>query len=71
MVTAGEQLQITRQIASLFSKLKNCTLHNQYGPSESHVVTAFTLTGPPSSWVALPPIGRPITNTQIYVLDRH
>ena len=71
VVTAGEQLQITRQIASLFSKLKNCTLHNQYGPSESHVVTAFTLTGPPSSWVALPPIGRPIANTQIFVLDRH
>ncbi|MBD2773049.1 polyketide synthase [Iningainema tapete] len=69
IITAGEQLQITRQIANWFTKLQNCTLHNHYGPSESHVVTAFTLTGSPSDWPALPPIGRPIANTQIYLLD--
>jgi amino acid adenylation domain-containing protein len=69
VVTAGEQLQITRQIVNWFAKLKNCTLHNHYGPSETHVVTAFTLTGTPESWPALPPIGCPITNTQIYLLD--
>ncbi len=69
VITAGEQLKITRQIANWFTKLKNCTLHNHYGPSESHVVTAFTLTGSPSDWPALPPIGRPISNTQIYLLD--
>ena len=71
IITAGEQLQITRQIAGLFGKLKGCTLHNQYGPCESHVVTAFTLTGSPSDWPALPPIGCPIANTQIYLLDCH
>ena len=71
IITAGEQLQITRHIASLFGKLKGCTLHNQYGPCESHVVTAFSLTGSPSDWPALPPIGRPIANTQIYLLDSH
>ena len=69
IITAGEQLRISRQIKNLFSKLKNCTLQNQYGPSESHVVTAFTLTGSPSYWPAFPPVGRPITNTQIYILD--
>jgi len=71
VITAGEQLQITRSIASLFGTLEGCTLHNQYGPSESHVVTAFTLTGSPSDWSALPPIGRPIDNTQIHLLDKH
>lgn len=69
IITAGEQLKITRPIASWFTKLQNCTLHNHYGPSESHAVTAFTLTGSPSDWAALPPIGRPIANTQIYLLD--
>jgi amino acid adenylation domain-containing protein len=69
IISAGEQLQITRPIASWFTKLQNCTLHNNYGPSESHAVTAFTLTGSPSDWPALPPIGRPIANTQIYLLD--
>ena len=69
IITAGEQLQITRQIANWLTKLQNCILHNHYGPSESHVVTAFTLIGSPSDWPALPPIGRPIANTQIYLLD--
>jgi amino acid adenylation domain-containing protein len=69
IITGGEQLKITRQIANWFTKLKNCTLHNHYGPSESHVVTTFTLTGSPKDWPTLPPIGRPITNAQIYLLD--
>jgi amino acid adenylation domain-containing protein len=70
MITAGEQLQITQPIANLFRKLQGCTLCNQYGPSESHVVTAFTLKGLPTAWPTLPPIGHPIANTQIYLLDR-
>ncbi|NEP32365.1 non-ribosomal peptide synthetase, partial [Moorena sp. SIO3B2] len=70
VITAGEQLQITPAIASFFSQLKDCSLHNHYGPSESHVVTAFTLTGSTQNWSALPPIGRPIANTQIYILDQ-
>jgi amino acid adenylation domain-containing protein len=69
IVTAGEQLQITQQIASLFLKLEGCALQNQYGPSESHVVTEFRLMGSPTGWLALPPIGRPIANTQLYILD--
>ncbi len=69
VITAGEQLQITPAIRKFFGILANCTLHNHYGPSESHVVTAFTLTSPVENWSALPPIGRPISNTQIYVLD--
>jgi len=70
VITAGEQLQITPAIANLFSQLKDCSLHNQYGPSESHVVTASTLKGSTDNWSALPPIGRPIVNTQIYILDQ-
>ena len=69
VITAGEQLQITPQIARLFAGGSR-TLQNQYGPSESHVVTAFTLSGPPREWPSLPPIGRPIANTRIYLLDR-
>ncbi|RUR73747.1 hypothetical protein PCC6912_55240 [Chlorogloeopsis fritschii PCC 6912] len=69
VITAGEQLRITTAIAHLFTQLPNCSLHNHYGPSETHVVTAFTLTGSPQSWLALPPIGQAIANTQIYLLD--
>ena len=70
IITAGEQLEITPQISELFRRLKDCTLHNHYGPSETHVVTAHALSGAVNDWPKLPPIGRPIANTQIYVLDQ-
>ncbi|MEO5803895.1 MAG: amino acid adenylation domain-containing protein [Verrucomicrobiota bacterium] len=70
VITAGEQLQITPTIVKFFSELPDCALHNQYGPSETHVVTAFKLEGPPQSWPALPSIGKPIANTEIYLLDQ-
>ncbi|BAT56666.1 amino acid adenylation domain-containing protein (plasmid) [Nostoc sp. NIES-3756] len=69
VITAGEQLRITDAIAHLFSQLPNCTLHNHYGPSETHVVTAFTMSGLPQDWPTLPPIGKAIANSNIYLLD--
>ena len=71
IITAGEQLQITPAISQWFSKLNNCTLHNHYGPSETHVVTTFTLTNSVNTWPLLPAIGQPIANTQIYILDKY
>lgn len=69
VITAGEQLRITETIASWFSRLPDCTLYNHYGPTESHVVTSYTLTGSPETWPILPPIGQPIDETEIYILD--
>ena len=44
-------------------------LCNEYGPAETHVVTALDLSAPTELWPALPNIGRPITNVRTYVLD--
>jgi amino acid adenylation domain-containing protein/thioester reductase-like protein len=71
IITAGEQLQITPAISEWFSQLTNCTLQNHYGPSETHAVTSFTLSNSVENWSPLPPIGRPIWNTQIYILDKY
>ncbi|MFN6466411.1 MAG: non-ribosomal peptide synthetase, partial [Nostoc sp. DedVER02] len=71
IITAGEQLQITPAISQWLSKLTDCTLHNHYGPSESHVIITFTLNNSVEAWPLLPPIGRPIANTQIYILDKY
>jgi surfactin family lipopeptide synthetase C len=71
VITAGEQLVITPELRELFERLDNCVLINQYGPSETHVVTAYSLPATAGDWPPLPPIGRPIANTQIYVLDRN
>ncbi|MEH2062943.1 MAG: amino acid adenylation domain-containing protein [Nostoc sp.] len=69
VTTTGEQLQITPAIVKLFKSLPHCSFHNHYGPSETHVVTALTLDQNPDSWPTYPSIGRPIANTQIYILD--
>ena len=69
IITAGEQLRIGAEIRTLFENLAGCRLHNHYGPTETHVVTALTLESNPREWPTLPSIGRPIANTQLYVLD--
>src|SRR6185295_2612813 len=69
VITAGEQLKITPQVARFFQRLDGCTLDNHYGPTEAHLVTMWRLEGDAGSWPKLPPIGRPITNEQVYVLD--
>ncbi|MBE9211187.1 amino acid adenylation domain-containing protein [Plectonema cf. radiosum LEGE 06105] len=73
IITAGEQLQMTTALTNFLTRLPNCTLQNQYGPSETHVVTAFTLepNADTQKFSSLPPIGRPIANTQIYILNSH
>ncbi len=71
IITAGEQLQITPALETLFEHLPGCVLSNHYGPTESHVITAYDLTGPPSAWPRLPPIGYPVANSQVYLLDAH
>ena len=68
VITAGEQLQITRAIAELFTALPEARLFNHYGPSETHVVTSHELTGAPSTWPALPPIGVALPNVELAVL---
>ncbi|NHB98928.1 AMP-binding protein, partial [Photorhabdus stackebrandtii] len=35
----------------------------------SHVTTAYILDQDPNRWPTLPPIGRPIANNRIYILD--
>lgn len=46
-----------------------CLLANHYGPTESTVVTTWTSVPVESDGHAAPAIGRPIANTEVYVLD--
>jgi len=46
-------------------------LVNLYGPTEYTVVTTWGIVSPHERTQAPPPIGRPIDNTQVYLLDRH
>lgn len=69
MITAGEALRITNSIIRFYKMLPHARLYNQYGPTESHVVTELQLTGDPALWEPLPAIGKPIYNTDIWILD--
>jgi amino acid adenylation domain-containing protein len=71
IIPAGEALQITARVAELLRNLPGCVVRNHYGPSETHVVTEHVLSGDPSTWPALPPIGKPIDNVRAYLLDAH
>lgn len=64
VITAGEQLRITPAVRALFTVLPDCVLHNHYGPTETHVVTAHELRGDPNAWPELPPIGRPLPHAR-------
>ncbi|OKJ94619.1 hypothetical protein AMK26_32945 [Streptomyces sp. CB03234] len=70
VITAGEQLYATPAIRRFFTAAcPGARLENQYGPSETHVVTAHPLTGAPSAWPDRPSIGRPVPGSRVYVLD--
>lgn len=71
VIIAGDKLQVTDNVRGFFEKLPQARLINQYGPTESHVVSAHTLEGPAAGWPVHPSIGQPIDNVQLYVLDEH
>jgi len=69
VITAGEPLHATRALRDWFRKLPDAHLVNQYGPTETHVVTAHPLGTDPARWPQAPPIGQPISGIQVQVLD--
>lgn len=70
VIATGEPLRISPMLRALFARLPNCRLHNHYGPSETHLATAFPLPRDPATWPERPSIGNAIANARIYVLGR-
>lgn len=71
VISAGERLQISPALVRMFERFPDCHLHNHYGPTESHAITAYTLKGAPSDWPALPPVGSALPSAEIYILDEN
>ena len=69
IVCGGEQLQVTEEVVTMYRRIPGGLLHNQYGPTESHFVTGHRLVGDSGDWPRLPPIGKPLFNCRMYVLD--
>ena len=68
VIVAGDALHVTPAIVRLFRACP-ASLINQYGPTETHVATSYALDGSSMRWPLRPPIGRPISNAKVYVLD--
>ncbi|MDM8515210.1 amino acid adenylation domain-containing protein [Desulfobacterales bacterium HSG16] len=71
IVTSGEALKIFPELADYLLRHPNVRLHNQYGPTETHVITAHTISSELGNIKTYPPIGKPIANTEIYILDEY
>jgi amino acid adenylation domain-containing protein len=69
VIVAGEQLKLTEDIKNLVTQ-KSIRIVNQYGPTEAHVVTSYVVDSSSSSCPPLPPIGKPISNTRIYIVTK-
>ncbi|HYP40107.1 MAG TPA: amino acid adenylation domain-containing protein [Chloroflexia bacterium] len=65
---AGEPLQQTI-VQQVYERVPGCRVFNLYGPTEDTTYSTFALMEKGSA--RLPHIGRPITNSQVYLLDRH
>ncbi|MEU4890933.1 amino acid adenylation domain-containing protein [Streptomyces sp. NPDC044780] len=68
----GEALVLSDEVKAFFrDNPGNRRLINGYGPTETHMATEFPLPESVAQWPDEPPIGHPIANTHLYVLDRY
>lgn len=70
VVVSGEKLHVDDNIRSFFSTYTHVSLSNQYGPAETHVVSTYMMPKNIDRWTSVPPIGKPIDNVSLYVLNK-
>lgn len=69
IIVAGEQLLIPDNLKKILRD-KKIYIHNHYGPSETHVITTYTIDFA-QNIPSIPCIGKPIANNDIYILDKY
>ncbi|MEG4939661.1 amino acid adenylation domain-containing protein [Microcoleus sp. F4-D5] len=70
LLAGGDVLSVPH-VQKLLREVPNCKLINGYGPTENTTFTCCFAIAPDSQITNSVPIGRPIANTQVYILDRH
>ncbi|MDZ8052910.1 MAG: non-ribosomal peptide synthetase [Aulosira sp. ZfuCHP01] len=70
LLAGGDVLSVPH-VQKFLQTVKNCQLINGYGPTENTTFTCcYSITAPLQPGVSIP-IGRPIANTQVYILDEN
>ena len=67
IITAGEALVVTDGMKDLIDA--GIQIHNHYGPAETHVATTYIVDK--NNIYTYPPIGKPISNSNIHILDKN
>ncbi|OME44370.1 non-ribosomal peptide synthetase, partial [Paenibacillus odorifer] len=71
IIVAGEQLKMLPGLQKLMRNVPELKIYNHYGPSETHVVTSYEINNGNYQNYDLPPIGKPIDNVKLYILDKN
>ena len=58
-------------VGKFFKVFKSVELHNLYGPTEASIDVSYRPCSPKDAGLATLPIGKPIANTQLYILDKN
>ncbi|MBM7775499.1 amino acid adenylation domain-containing protein [Actinokineospora baliensis] len=69
ITTGGDRLRLTATTKKWLEQLPGLSLTNGYGLTETHLVTAARLTGDVTGWPEHPPVGAPLSNVRVYLLD--
>ncbi|GAA1983364.1 amino acid adenylation domain-containing protein [Catenulispora subtropica] len=69
VVQGGEALVLSGAMRRFFDAEPRRRLHNYYGPTETHAATGHTVERPVGEQGGTVPIGAPIWNTRIHLLD--
>src|SRR5262249_54040149 len=64
----GEQLRVTPEIRALCAANPGLILENHYGPTETHEVASYTMSGSPRGFPTLAPIGDAVDGVTISLL---
>ena len=68
---AGGDVLAVPQVLKVLNNLPGCRLSNGYGPTEGTTFTCCYSITEAGNIGASVPVGRPIANTQVYILDPH
>src|SRR5260221_63196 len=68
LLAGGDVLSVPR-VQKVLAELKGCRLINGYGPTENPTFTCCHAIDDPDGLNGSVPIGRPISNTSVYILD--
>jgi aspartate racemase len=69
LLAGGDVLSVPH-VQRVLAELKGCRLINGYGPTENTTFTCCHAITDPAGLTGSVPIGRPISNTSVYILDR-